>query len=156
MLQNLKSLFTQHLDSAIEEPRTGEHHFRMATAALLVEVMRADFEIDESERSAILAIVAETFSLTAQEAADLLGYSEDAADDAVSLYEFTRHINDHLPPERKREVIALLWKVAYADGNLDKYEDHLVRKVADLIHLPHREFIQTKLQAEAAATKPRS
>ena len=112
--------------------------------------MRTDFDTTAAERATFLILVKNTFGLTDTEAEELLRLSEAAADEATSLYEFTRYINHHLPPERKREVIFLLWQIAYADGQLDKYEDHLIRKVAELIHLPHQEFIQTKLQAKAA------
>ena len=150
MLQSLKSFFLSHLDPVIETPESKEHEFRLAVAALLVETMRTDFDTSAEERATFLMLVKSTFGLTDMEAKELLHLSEIAADDATSLYEFTRYINYHLPPERKREVIFLLWQIAYADGQLDKYEDHLIRKVAELIHLPHQEFIQTKLQAKAA------
>ncbi|MEM7253936.1 MAG: TerB family tellurite resistance protein [Pseudomonadota bacterium] len=158
MLNKLTQFFTEHLEraqpsGAQDEPADSEHHFRLAVAALLVEVMRADFEEAAVERTEFLALVRDTFELDANEAEELLTLSTDAVDHSVSLYEFTRLINDHLPPERKREVVSLLWALAYADGELDKYEDHVIRKVADLIHVPHREFVQTRLLAEKDAKR---
>jgi uncharacterized tellurite resistance protein B-like protein len=75
------------------------------------------------------------------------------ADAAVSLHEFTRLLNDALAPTDKQRVIGLLWRVAFADGTLDRYEDHLVRKVADLLYVPHAEFIRAKLAVQAELGK---
>ena len=69
-------------------------------------------------------------------------------DKATSLYPFTGLINQHFSPEQKAQVVEALWRVAYADGTLDKYEEHLVRKVAELIHVSHSTFIRTKLKAK--------
>ena len=131
--------------SAVEER---EHGYHVATAALLVEMMRADYEVQPEERDAVLRALAAAFDdLSAEETRDLLARAEERADDATSLYEFTQHINRRLDHEQKAHVVELLWRVAYADGDLDKYEEHLVRRIADLIHVPHSVFIRMKHKA---------
>lgn len=125
---------------------------RLATAALLVETMRADFEARDEEREAVAGLLERHFGLTAAEAAELVGDAERAADRAVSLYEFTAALNAHLAPGEKLDVIELLWRACHADGRLDKYEDHLVRKLADLLHVGHGDLVRLRLKVEEAGT----
>ena len=121
-----------------------EHRLQVVTAALFIEMCRADAQVVHEEMEVALAAVRATFHLHTEEARDLLRLAEGEADGAISLYEFTSHINDHFSPPEKRKLIENLWRVAYADLALDKHEEYLVRKVADLIHVPHKEFIQAK------------
>ena len=119
---------------------------RVAVATLLVEIARADFEVDPAERIAIRRMLGAAYALDPESADELLARAEDAVEDAVSLYEFTSRLNDELSPAQKVEIIEMLWRVAFADGRIDKYEEHLVRKAADLLHVPHRRFIRAKLK----------
>lgn len=126
-----------------------EHALRMATATLLVEMSRADRQVDDTETDAVLAAIRQRFDLAEQEARDLADLGHDRADHATSLYEFTRVLNEQLSREQKLHIVELLWDVAYADGRIDKYEEQLVRKIAELIYVPHPDFIAAKLRAEA-------
>ena len=121
---------------------------RLAVATLLVEIARADFEVDPTERDAIRRMLASAYGLDPEPVAELVARAEQAVEEAVSLYEFTSRLNEELSPEDKVEIIEMLWRVAFADGRLDKYEEHLVRKAADLLHVPHRRFIRAKLKIE--------
>ena len=122
---------------------------RLAVATLLVEIARADFEVDSSERTAIRRMLAGAYGLDPKSARILVEEAERAVEKAVSLYEFTSRLNEELSPPEKVEIIEMLWRVAYADGRLDKYEEHLVRKAADLLYVPHRRFIRAKLKIES-------
>ena len=134
------------------EAEEREHGYHVATAALLVEMMRADYEVQPVEREAVFRALAAAFNdLSPDETRDLLARAEERADGATSLYEFTQLINRQLDHEQKAHVVELLWRVAYADGDLDKYEEHLVRRVADLIHVPHSVFIRMKHRARNTA-----
>ncbi len=124
-----------------------EHRLQVVTAALFVEMCRADAQVAHEEMEVVMAAVRTTFHLHAEEAQDLLRLAEGEADGAISLYEFTSHINDHFSPPEKCKLIENLWRVAYADSVLDKHEEYLVRKVADLIHVPHRDFMRAKHRA---------
>ena len=84
------------------------------------------------------------FGLSGDETRELTELADQEATEAASLYQFTGLINEHFTPEQKVSVVEMLWQVAYADGSLDPYEEALVRKIADLIYVPHREFIQAK------------
>ena len=118
-----------------------------AVAALLVEIARADLDIDSSERIAITRMLGAAYGLDAEAAAQLVTRAEHTVEESVSLHEFTSRLNDELTREEKTEIIEMLWRVAFADGHLDKYEEHLVRKAADLLYVPHRHFIRAKLRS---------
>ena len=154
MIRTFRRLFESTVVTATRaaEAETREHGYHVATAALLVEVMRADHEVQPEERDAVLRALRAAFAdLSTDEIRDLLARAEEHADDATSLYEFTRHINRQLDHDQKAHVVELLWRVAYADGDLDKYEEHLVRRIADLIHVPHSVFIRMKHKAAPGA-----
>ena len=154
MIRKFRRLFESTVATAAraEEAEAREHGYHVATAALLVEVMRADYEVRREERNAVLRALEAAFDdLTPEEVRDLLARAEERADDATSLYEFTRHVNRQFDHDQKAHVVELLWQVAYADGHLDKYEEHLVRRIADLIHVPHSVFIRMKHKARGRA-----
>jgi uncharacterized tellurite resistance protein B-like protein len=150
MLAAIRDFFRTHvLDEAGRgDPAGTEHALRLATAALLVEMTRADHAISAAERAAVEEAVRRVFGLTAEETGELVRLAEQEASEATSLYPFTSLINRHLSHDQKDRVVELLWEVAYADGGLDSHEEHLVRKVAGLIHVPHQAFIRAKLRAQ--------
>ncbi len=119
----------------------------LATCALLVEVMRIDGEVSEAERRAVLEAMAQTFHLPHERLEELLDLAEREVAEAVDQYQFTRLINERFDPEEKARLVEMLWRVAFADGRLDKHEEYVIRKLAELLHLPHRVFIQAKLRA---------
>jgi len=145
MIKSLISLFK--LPAADTEDKR-EHQVQLAAAALLVETARADFVQDGSEEAALGELLLNTLGLAKQEVTELMAAANKAADQATSLYEFTRLINDHYTPEQKTKLINAMWRVAYADGRLDKYEEHLIRRVAELTYVPHEEYIRCKLAAK--------
>lgn len=146
MLDAIQDFFDRHISSARDETKTqrAQRGYQLATAALLFEVCRADHDVKRVERAAVEAAVREAFTLNAQQTTELVRLAELQAEQSTSLYEFTRLINDHFSPAEKQHVIELLWEVAYADDDLDKYEEYIVRKIAELIHVPHRAFIRAK------------
>lgn len=153
MLRNLKRLVETYLTTEGEaDPDTAERAYQLAAATLLVEMTRADFEVHAVERDAAVRAIGRAFSLGDEEAGALVAEAEAEADAATSLHEFTSLINTHFGPRQKFHLIELMWRVAFADGAVDKYEDHLVRKVADLIHVPHRQFIRAKLTVQEGRT----
>jgi len=123
-----------------------EQALRMATAALLMEVARADHDIKDEERDAVRRIIENHYSVSPEQASELADAAESQADDATSLYPFTRLITSECSLEDRIRIVRMLWKVSCADGHVDAHEEHLVRKVADLLYVPHKQFIRTKLQ----------
>ena len=150
MLKTIQQFFESHIGTPAADTREQhrEHGYQLATAALLIEMTRADYEVQSQERDAVTDAVRRAFDLSAQETEELVQLAESEADRATSLYEFTRLINTHFSPQEKIHLVELMWQVAFSDGDLDKYEEHLVRKVADLIYVSHRDFIRAKHRAQ--------
>lgn len=146
MISALKKLFSEPGGDDNQSP---EETRRLAAAALLIEVSRADFTQSAEEEQAMAALLSSSLGLSAAAIATLLAEAGDAVDAATSLYEFTRLINDHYSYDEKYALLELMWKVAYADQSLDKYEEHLIRRVADLIYVNHGDFIRSKHAAQA-------
>ena len=142
MLDKIKQFFTNELTM---DSSDNEQALQLAAAALLIEISRADFQSDSSEITAVENALRKKFHLDENKLTDLVLLANEEAKEATSLYQFTRLINDYYLPEQKFALVKALWEVAIADGEISKYEDHLIRKIADLIYLPHSEFIQAKL-----------
>ncbi|WOJ95516.1 TerB family tellurite resistance protein [Congregibacter brevis] len=144
MIEALKKLF---LEDPEENPRSADEVRRIATAALLVEVARADFAQDAEEEAAMAKLLVSTLSLDETTVNGLLAEASDAVDNATSLYEFTRLVNDHYDYAEKCQLINAMWQVAYADKSLSKYEEHLIRRASELIYVNHEDFIRGKIAA---------
>lgn len=151
MLAKLRNLFESHVLAPVQAPgeQTREAALHYATATLLVELARADFEFSGDERQHIRDLLTGHFGLTRDEAAELLATVEDGGDKNVCLFESTRLMNECLSQAQKEQVVELLWRVAFGDSVLDKYEEHFVRRVADLLYVPHHRFIRAKHGAAA-------
>ena len=144
MIAALKALF-EPVPAETEEQCA--HRQQLAAAALLIETARSDFCQDESEQLAIAELLCASLDVSQEEVAQLIEQASAKVDDATSLYEFTRIINDHYSATQKVQLIDAMWSVAFADGDLDKYEEHLIRQVAELIYVPHQDYIRCKLRA---------
>jgi uncharacterized tellurite resistance protein B-like protein len=151
MLDAIRKYFREHIapdpqgDAAAAAARA-----RVAAAALLVEVVRSDSEFSDTERRAVLESAGRRFGLDQQGAEALLTLAEAEAREAHDLYQFTSLINASFSAEQKLRLIEELWRVAWSDDVLHHYEEHVIRKVADLIHVPHSAFIAAKLRVQDA------
>ncbi len=121
-----------------------EHDLRLAIAALLLEVMQVDDNEHPEERQAVIDALEYHFQLAPNEIHALLEEASRQQEQASDYHRFTRLINQQLDAEQKARLLEQLWRVAYADRRLDKYEEHLIRKLADLLHIPHQVFITRK------------
>lgn len=143
MISVLKEFFKKNASKDTEESK--EEKLQQACAALLIEVMRADYEQNEEETEKISALLQNTFKLSDAQLKKLMTFSEQAGQEITSVHPFTSLINEHYEYDERVHLIELMWKVAYADGNLDKYEDNIIRKVSDLLYIRHSDFIKAKL-----------
>ncbi|MAY37010.1 MAG: hypothetical protein CMN84_13015 [Spongiibacteraceae bacterium] len=143
MLRKLQQFFSEQMAPQAEGDT--DHRLRLATAALLIELSKADFEQDSAERDAIQHLL-QRDDLSDDELDELLELAEQQFAEDNAYHPYTSLINEHYSPEQKVELIETLWQVALADGEISKYEDHLIRKISELIYVPHREFIRTKLK----------
>jgi len=121
-----------------------EQALRVATALLLVEVARADYENDLAEDAAIAAALKQFFALGDVEVRSLLADARREADYAVELQQFTRRLHEQLSAAEKQRVVEMLWQVALADRHLDKHEDYMVRKIAELLYVPRPDIIRIR------------
>ena len=147
MLRTLKALFEDQLANYATDGES-EDTLALAVAALLFEISRADHDIDDRERTAIMHAVSKVCAVPEEDIDSLMATADQAAEEAVSVYDFTTVVNEHLARDKKYELLVMLWKIAYADGRLDHYEEYYVRKIADLLHLSHGDFIKAKHAAE--------
>lgn len=148
MLGYLKQLLNRHEANSAGSARSQDELARLAAAALLVEVSRADLDRDLDERESIIGTLRNHFDLSTKDIDELLDEADAQVESATSLYESTSLLNRVLSDEQKVAVLQGLWRVAFADGVLHPLEEHTIRKISDLLYLPHREFIKARLAAE--------
>jgi uncharacterized tellurite resistance protein B-like protein len=144
LLKKLKDLLGS------ESTATGEVEDRaleLACAALMFEVARADFSVETTEQDAVTSLLTAQFNLSADEVFTITEAAIEQADAATCLFEFTRTLNELASAEQKRNLLAMMWRVAMADNALSRYEEHVIRKVADLLYVPHGDFIAAKQSA---------
>ena len=153
----IKRLFEQVIQS-ITEADSGdapqgdrETALRMATAVLMIDVALTDHVFDEAELDRVLRLIEAHFGLGPQASAELTNAATEKAEEMVSLHEFTQLLHQHLSEAEKAEIISLLWQIAYADGELDKYEDALVLKISDLLYVSRGRVMRLKHDAGVAA-----
>lgn len=144
-------LFKQLLDGVHAAPAS-QYTLDLATATLLVEVMRADLQIDDSERAALKQVLQSLFSHLDQPQLDeLIQQAETTSANANDLYQFTELVHQNFSDAQKFQLVVGLWQVAWASNGLDKYEEHIIRRISELLYIPHSEFIRAKLQARPAS-----
>ena len=143
MLNQIKLFFKQHL--ALSAPEDiSEPKLQLAAVVLFLEMMYMDDKVEPKEQEIILALVHQSFSLSAEQATSLIALAEQQRKQATDYFQFTSLINKEYSQEQKVRLIESLWKIAFIDGVLDMNEEYLVRKIADLLHVPHSAFIMTK------------
>jgi len=146
MLTTIQMLLRKYTRTPVAVQQDSEQALRMATAALLMEVARADHDIKDEEREAVRRVIENGYSVSPEQARELAAAAENQTDDATSLFPFTRLITSECSMDDRIKIVSMLWEVSCADGYIDAHEEHLVRKVADLLYVPHKQFIRTKLQ----------
>lgn len=151
MISAIKKYFDKRIAPATESGDTTQHRLQVATAAMLIEMARADFDVHPEEIEQVKQAVQTTFGLSQADTEELIRLAQEEAKQATDYYQFTSLINKGFSQKEKIQVVELMWQVAYADGHMDKYEDHLVRKLANLMHVSHKDFIATKHRARAAS-----
>ena len=149
MLSKLNDFMSTIIGPASVEARP-EHTLQLATAVLLIEVMRSDFETTDQEQAITLAIFKERFDLSDAEVAQLSELGHQSATAANDFQQFTSVINRELDPAEKIRIIEYMWQVAYADDQISAHENHLMSKIASLLYIPHADYIAAKMRAKPA------
>lgn len=155
MIASIKNFFAEFIQPAARAGgQPAEHGLQVATAALLLEMMRMDDQITAAERASVTAALRAKFGLGEQELATVLALAEEEAREAAGYHQFTSMINKGFGAAQKVRIIEYMWQVAFADGHLSAHEEHLLRKIADLLYVPHGDYIAAKSRARAAMAVP--
>ena len=146
MINKIRELITKFGNKEEIEEESDLSQLNKACAALLVEIAFADKEFDDTEKTSLKLTLMETYSIEEADIDEIIKDAENTVAESTSLYGYTRIVNDEFEYDDKLSLLKNLWKVAYADGNLDKYEEHLIRKISDLVHISHSDYINIKLE----------
>ena len=151
MWESFKRFFEERVSgrAAEDSVEARDHALKLAASALLFEVVRADGKVTEEELTVMRTAIQGTFGLSREESEELVRLGEAEARKATSLFEFTSLVDHGFSAAQKKRVVELLWLIAFADGVKDPEEEHLVRKIAGLLHVPHPDFIDAKLRARS-------
>ena len=148
MLKSIQNIFKRKENESVVDSKKSEQE--LTYASLLIEVINSDNKFDDRERDKLLEILSSKLDIQKEELDNFTELAQKKSEDSTSLYEFTREINDQYEYEEKVSLITDLWGIAYSDGKLDKYEDYVIRKIADLIYVSHADFIKSKLKVKNA------
>jgi len=144
MFKQIKQLFAVFDE---QQPSMQEHDLKTAVAALLIEVMRADTKLEHDEQRTLTTTLKKYFNLTDIEVEELITNAASSLDGAIDYFEFSKQINEYCSAAQRIEIIELLWRLAYADEEIDPQEDYVIRKVAGLLYVTHTDFIAAKIAA---------
>jgi len=156
MIKSISKFFKEFMEPLDTENLGGDakedvHSIHFATATLLMEVSRSEQGEDSAasglEQDKVLSILTQLFEFTDAEVRQLIDLAEDASDEAHDLYTFTKLINEHYDYNSRKTLVKNLWEVAYADGRVDAYEEHIIRRISGLVHLANADFIRAKILA---------
>jgi uncharacterized tellurite resistance protein B-like protein len=142
----MKQDFFNWLGLAGSKPEETKPDTHRAAAALMAEVMAVDHDWHEMEVQRIGELLQTSLRLTSEESEEILSEVLEQQKKRHDLFQFTSAINEHYDQAEKFELLKNLWRVAYADGRVDSYEEHIIRRLADLIHMPHSQFIKAKIE----------
>ena len=146
MIRKIKDLITKISNKEEIEESSNILQLDRACAALLVEIAFADKDFDEREKESLKQSLLKSYAIDIETINEIINDAEKTVEESTSLYEYTRTVNDEFEYPQKLNLLENLWKVAYADETLDKYEEHLLRKISDLIHISHSDYINVKLR----------
>ena len=146
MINTIRKFFKSNENSKSDNLEGNQDE--LAYASLLIEVIKSDDHFDQREHDELLNILSTKLSIDEKALGELSELAQKKSDESTSLYEFTREINDKYQYEEKVQLIEDLWRIAYSDERIDKYEDYVIRKVADLIYVTHSDFIKSKLKVK--------
>ena len=150
MITGIKKFFEERIGPGTDSVGGKSHHdqrMRLATAALLLEMANIDFSTEPEELEAIHRTIQSELGLSANDTSELVALAKEEANEMSSYFQFTSIINKTCTPEEKAVIIEMLWKVAIADGRLDNYEEHFIRKIANLIYVPRDQIVAAKHSA---------
>lgn len=150
MIKKIQLFFEKNFILNDQAAAPVEHRLNLAAAALLVEMILQDDNVDKVEVAQVKKLLMTQLDLSKAEMESLYVLAEEEKHQSTDYHEFTNLIAKHYTQPQKIQLIESLWRVAYADQVLDKYEEHMVRRISDLIHVSHKDFMQAKHRVENA------
>ncbi len=147
----LSSILDRIRGTIEEAPEQRDHLLALAAGALLIEVAWADHDIAAGEMAVIRSALSDQFELSEAEVDEIIRESRDKHDESVGLYAFTRTLVEAWDEQRRYELLVNLWRLAYSDADLDRFEEHTIRKISELLYVSHARFIEAKRTARDAA-----
>jgi len=144
MLTKLQTFFDRYLDEKRQDETPLEHRLQLAASALMVEMIHVDETVTDHENKKIRVLIKQRYELDEAEIEDLIDLAHNEKHEATDYYSFTSLLNTHYTQQQKIKLVEDLWHIAYSDDKLDKYEEHLLRRLSELLHVPHQDFIRTK------------
>jgi uncharacterized tellurite resistance protein B-like protein len=152
MIAGIKDFFNQIIAPGAAAPGVASQHaLHVATAALLLEMMRRDSTVTAAETASVARALQSRFGLDAVQVDTLMALAAEEARLATDYFQFTSLINKNFSAGQKVQVVEYLWQVAYADGQLDAHEQHFMRKIADLLYVSHADYVAAKQRARDQA-----
>lgn len=142
MLKAIKKFFEESISPDTQDDV--EHRLKLATAALFIEMMQQDGKKTDNEEKKVKEVLQTKFALSETETHELFYLAHEEASQAVDFYQFTSLIHQYFSQDKKIKIVEYLWEIAYADNHLDAYEEHMIRRIADLIYVTHQDFIKAK------------
>lgn len=144
MFTKLQSFFQKYLNKEEKNTVPIKTQLQLASAALMVEMIHVDENVTTDEEDKIRHLIKQRYELNKTEIDDLIQLAHDEKHEATDYFAFTSLLNTHYSQQQKINLIEDLWQLAYSDENLNKYEEHLLRKLSELLHIPHKDLIRTK------------
>ena len=149
MIASIRNFFEQLIAPDTSESRVApQHALHVATAVLLLEMMRMDGSVTPEETATVANALQTQFGLGPEEVGALMAQAAAAERQATDEFQFTSLINRAFSAEQKVQVIESMWRVAFADGHLDAHEQHFMSKISDLLYVPHSAYIAAKQRAQ--------
>jgi len=148
MIAKIRRFFEDNLLLSDQKPQETEKQIELACITLMIELAKVDQSIDDNELNTIRKAAKKTFNIEDEKIDEVIELALEESKHSTSLYQFTDLVNNHYSDDMKYQLVLAMWKVAFADGELDKYEEHLIRKVAELTYVPHVKFMEAKFNAQ--------
>lgn len=148
MINKIKRFFEENLQLVEQSADQNEKQIELTCIALLIELAKVDQSIDERELDIIRNVASKKFDIANNKIDEIIELAKEESEQSTSLYQFTDLVNTGYSEAMKYQLVLSMWKVAFADGEIDKYEEHLIRKISDLIYVPHVKFMEAKFNAQ--------
>jgi uncharacterized tellurite resistance protein B-like protein len=145
MLAKIKVYFEQFISIQTHSPEEESHALNLAVAAIMIEMIGIDNQVDQAEIESLNTALKNHLKIEENEVNQLRQLAQQSLSTSTDYHQFTSLINSHFELAKKYQIIEALWQLAYADGRIDSHEEHFLRKIAELLHVPHSQFIKAKL-----------